>query len=153
MPARDNVSFRPFFRTSARRLLMTTALSQLVIGVLSGTAAQAGCTSSGDVVMVLCNKLLVSAIPVKGTSSITIDSVKSRGIDVYPTLLSSAPLDVTVNIVGTTDIYRATYPAFAWATARANADLSVVIGPDVTLRSDQLFAAVWLRDKFPATSR
>ncbi|MCP9626414.1 autotransporter domain-containing protein [Rhodopseudomonas palustris] len=127
---------------------MTTALSPLLLGVVSGgTTAQAGCTSSGDVLMVSCNRLLVSAVPVKGTSSITIDSVTSRGIDVYPTIFSRAPLDVTVNIVGTTDVYRANYPAFAWATARENADLSVVIGPDVTLRSDQLFAAVWLRNE------
>ncbi|MFC0242444.1 autotransporter outer membrane beta-barrel domain-containing protein [Rhodopseudomonas telluris] len=126
---------------------MTTALSQLLIGAVSGTAAQAGCSATGNVVMVSCNRLLVSAAPVKGTSSITIDSVKSLGIDLYPSIFSTAPLDVTVNIVGKTDVYRPLYPAFAWATARANADLSVIIGPEVTLRSDQLFAAVWLRNE------
>ncbi|WP_234826861.1 autotransporter outer membrane beta-barrel domain-containing protein [Rhodopseudomonas palustris] len=84
--------------------------------------------------------------PITGASTITIDSVTSGGIDVYPSGSATGPVDVTVNILGATNVYRTNYPAFAWETSRSAASLSVIVGSGVTLRSDQNMGAIWLRN-------
>ncbi|WP_322516665.1 autotransporter domain-containing protein [Rhodopseudomonas palustris] len=89
----------------------------------------------------------MSVVPTEGSSSITIDSVSSGGIDIYPSNSFSAPLDVTVNILGTMTVHRPTYPAVAWYTNRSNANLSVIVGSGVTLVSDQNMGGIWLRNE------
>ncbi|MFT4275410.1 MAG: hypothetical protein QM576_03545 [Rhodopseudomonas sp.] len=148
MTARDDIWFKPRLSAFAtRRLLISTALTPLLIGAMSGwSAARAACSTSGSVTANQCDGSLVSMTPVTGTSTITIDSVTSGGIDVYPSGSATGPLDVTVNVIGTTNVYRTNYPAFAWETNRSDANLSVIIGSGVTLRTDQNMGAVWLRN-------
>ncbi|KIZ44141.1 autotransporter outer membrane beta-barrel domain-containing protein, partial [Rhodopseudomonas palustris] len=146
MNARGNSVSKSAARASARRLLMTTALSQVFFGAVCGTAAQAACSASGNATITQCDSSLISAVPTEGNSLITIDSVSSGGIDIYPSNGFATPLDVTVNVLGTMTVHRPTYPAIAWQTNRSNANLSVNVGSGVTLVSDLNMGGIWLRN-------
>ena len=141
---RDAFSSSPRFLS--RALLTTTALVPLLtMGVSSGAVAQ-DCSVTGDFPVFLCNSTLVEFRATTGEASATVDSVTSAALSFYPVASETDPLYATLDIIGTTSIHRTDYPAIAWQSNRDDVNLSVSVGSEATLTSDDRFAGIWLRN-------
>lgn len=128
-------------------LLVSTALSPLFAVLLLASPAEAACSVTGNASITTCNSTAINIRPVDGTVSVTVDSVTSSELNFNPATGTSATLDATLNITGTTTIHRTDYPAVAVYSSRANTNLSVMVGKDVNLTSDRDFGAIWLRNE------
>ena len=128
-------------------LLLTTALSPLLGMLLLASPAEAACSVTGNASVVSCTGTAITITPVDGTVSATVDSVTSVELNFNPATGTTATLDATLNIIGTTTIHRTDYPAVAVFSNRANTNLSVMVGKDVNLTSDRDMGAIWLRNE------
>lgn len=139
------ISSRLRFIRLRSALMSGASVAPLALLLIWPEAARAACTITGNGTVNSCDGTLVSATPVSGTVIFDVDSMISAGLDFYPSGSSADPLDMTLNLTGTTSIDRPTYAGIGMMTTRSNVNMTVNAGPQVQIRSGDTFGGIWLR--------
>ncbi len=126
-------------------LMAGGSIAPLALLLVLPNAAHAGCTITGIGTVNSCDGTLVSATPVSGTVIFEVDSMIAAGLDYYPSGSSTDPLDMTLNLTGTTSINRPAYAGIGMMTTRNAVNMTVNAGPQVQIRSGDTFGGIWLR--------